>query len=178
MNSRSVQAVRLMLALWLAMLAWSAGAVIEIAPLSNAELELRYRDLIEELRCPKCQNQNLADSNSPIAADLREQVRVLLEEGKSDDEIVAFLVDRYGEFVRYKPALNANTAVLWFAPLGLVILGAAVVFFVVRAYRRTAVAAGELSEQERARLAELLGQELVGQTSSVANGEDEGVADK
>jgi cytochrome c-type biogenesis protein CcmH len=173
MTSRFLQGFRLALVVWLAMVAWSAHAVIEIAPLSTEDLEVRYRELIEELRCPKCQNQNLADSNSPIAADLREQVRVLLEEGKSDDEIVAFLVDRYGDFVRYKPALNANTAVLWFAPMALLVLGIVVVFFVVRAYRRTAVTAGELSEQERARLAELLGQ-----TSSVAKSEDGGISDK
>ena len=86
-------------------LANPVSAVIEIAPLSSEELEARYRQLIDELRCPKCQNQNLADSDSPIAADLREQIRTLLEEGRSDDEVVAYLVDRYGDFVRYKPGL-------------------------------------------------------------------------
>lgn len=173
MKSTFLQGFRLALVVWLAMVALSAHSVIEIAPLSTEDLEGRYRELIEELRCPKCQNQNLADSNSPIAADLREQVRVLLEEGRSDDEIVEFLVDRYGDFVRYKPALNATTAVLWFAPMALLLLGIVVVFVVVRAYRRTAVNAGELSEQERARLAELLGQ-----TSSVAKSEDGGISDK
>ena len=133
-----------------------AGAVIEIAPLSDAELEARYRELIDELRCPKCQNQNLADSNSPIAADLRHQVRTLLEEGKSDDEIVAYLVDRYGEFVRYKPALSGDTAVLWFAPALLAVVGLVVIALVVGASRRATVRSGALDDDEQARLAALL----------------------
>lgn len=133
-----------------------AAAVIEIAPLSSEELEGRYRVLIEELRCPKCQNQNLADSNSPIAADLREQVRVLLEKGKSDEEIVAYLVDRYGDFVRYRPAVKNNTLVLWFAPAGLGLLALVIVVLVVRTYRRPAAASTVLDAAEQQRLAELM----------------------
>ena len=133
-----------------------AWAVIEIAPLSNAQLEARYRDLIEELRCPKCQNQNLADSNSPIAADLREQVRELLEAGKNDDEIVAYLVDRYGDFVRYRPAVKSNTLVLWFMPAALVIIGVLAIVAVFRFYRRPPAVSGELSGAEKARLEALL----------------------
>jgi cytochrome c-type biogenesis protein CcmH len=132
-----------------------AWAVIEIAPLSNETLEQRYRSLLEELRCPKCQNQNLADSNSPIAADLREQVRVMLEEGKSDDETVAFLVARYGDFVRYRPAVKDNTLVLWFAPALLLLVAVFVIVLVVRAYRRP-LKSGELDADEQARLQALL----------------------
>ena len=132
-------------------------AVIEIAPLSNEELEQRYRKLIEELRCPKCQNQNLAASNAPIAADLREQVRVLLEEGKSDDEIVAYLVDRYGEFVRYRPAVQSDTLILWFGPGILLVIGLGVIYLVVRANRRATAVGGELTDPERQRLDALLG---------------------
>ncbi len=138
----------------------SALAVIEIEPLSSPELEERYRELIDVLRCPKCQNQNLADSNSPIAADLRAQVRNLLEEGKSDEEIINYLVERYGEFVRYRPAVKENTLVLWFGPVALLVAGGLVLFFVVRLYRRPRTAPdAPLSADERARLDTLLADE-------------------
>lgn len=133
-------------------------AVIEIAPLSNEALEQRYRELIEELRCPKCQNQNLADSNSPIAADLREQVRVLLEEGKTDEETIAFLVERYGDFVRYRPAVKDNTLLLWFAPAALVLVAIFAIVLVVRGYRRP-LKSGALDADEQARLQALLQQQ-------------------
>ncbi|MFA5631511.1 MAG: cytochrome c-type biogenesis protein [Porticoccaceae bacterium] len=131
-------------------------AVIEIAPLSSAELEARYRLLIEELRCPKCQNQNLSDSDSPIAADLREQIRVLLEDGKSDEEVVAYLVDRYGDFVRYRPAVQTNTLVLWFAPAAFVVLALIAVLLVVRGHQRAKNRTMALSLEEQRRLDSLL----------------------
>jgi len=148
--------LRTLLSLLLLLASVSAVAVIEIAPLSSAELEARYRELLAELRCPKCQNQNLADSDSPIAADLREQVRALLEEGKSDDEVVAYLVDRYGDFVRYRPAVQSNTLVLWFGPAVLGVLALLAIVLVVRAYRRPRSATPDLSEAERRRLQQLL----------------------
>jgi len=143
------------------MMFWLLGAahtmaVIEIAPLSTPELEARYRLLIEELRCPKCQNQNLSDSDSPIAADLREQIRVLLEEGKSDEEVVAYLVDRYGDFVRYRPAVQSNTLVLWFAPAVFVVLALIVVILVVRSHQQSKNRTVGLSKEEQRRLDSLL----------------------
>lgn len=137
----------------------SLWAVIEIAPLSSEALEARYRELIEELRCPKCQNQNLSDSDSPIAADLREQVRVLLEEGKSDEEVVAYLVHRYGDFVRYRPAVQKSTVVLWFAPALFLICALLAIFMVVKTYRKPKIEEGELSETERDRLNMLMSAE-------------------
>lgn len=148
----------------LLVVSFQALAVIEIAPLSSDELEARYRDLIEELRCPKCQNQNLADSNAPIAADLRAQVRTLLEEGKSDDEIVRYLVARYGEFVRYRPAVNDNTLVLWFAPGAILVVAVVVVLLVIRGYRRRAHVETPLSEGERHQL-----EQLVAKSDSAGN---------
>ena len=75
--------------------------------------KIRFQALSKELRCPKCQNQNLADSNSPIAADLRKELYELLQQGKADSEIVTFMVDRYGEFVLYRPQLKKQTYILW-----------------------------------------------------------------
>jgi cytochrome c-type biogenesis protein CcmH len=134
----------------------SGYAVIEIEPLSTPALEERYRDLLEELRCPKCQNQNLKDSNSPISVDLRREIRQLLEAGKSDDEVVAHLVDRYGEFVRYRPAVADNTWVLWFAPGLLLVLGLVVVVVIIRRRGSVAEENSPLNEDEQRALAALL----------------------
>lgn len=124
---------------------------------SEAERE-RYRTLTEELRCPKCQNQNIADSNAPIAMDLRKEIYRLLEEGKSDEQIVDFLVARYGDFVRYKPPVNARTVLLWFGPAALLLIGFGVLLGIVRRKRRTAdsPASQTLTQAERERLASLL----------------------
>ena len=93
---------------------------------------------IAELRCVMCQNQSLADSNAQIAHDLRREVLDLMNQGKSDAEIKRFLVDRYGEFVLYKPEVSGSTWLLWFGPLILLLAGAAVVFRLVR--KRSGVA--------------------------------------
>ncbi|GAA0813835.1 cytochrome c maturation protein CcmH [Colwellia asteriadis] len=94
--------------------------------------KIRFQALTKELRCPKCQNQNLADSNSPIAADLRNEVYELLMQGKADIEIVDFMVKRYGEFVLYRPRVSQLTYVLWFGPAVLILFGAIVVTVIVR----------------------------------------------
>jgi cytochrome c-type biogenesis protein CcmH len=107
-------------------------AVIETYEFSSAELEQRYRMLSQELRCPKCQNQNIADSNAPIARDLRAELARQLERGANDEEILAFMVERYGEFVRYRPEVNDQTLVLWIGPWLLLLLGAGIVLRSVR----------------------------------------------
>lgn len=94
--------------------------------------EIRFNALNKELRCPKCQNQNLADSNSPIAADLRREVYDMLQQGKADMEIVDFMVSRYGEFVLYRPRVSSLTYLLWYGPAGLLIVGVIVVVLVLR----------------------------------------------
>ncbi|HCN44935.1 MAG TPA: cytochrome c-type biogenesis protein CcmH [Pseudomonas sp.] len=125
----------------------------------EAERE-RYRELTKELRCPKCQNQDIADSNAPIAADLRREIFRLLGEGKSNQQIVDFMVDRYGDFVRYKPALNAKTWLLWFGPAVLLLGGIGVMAVIVRKRRVPAgTASADLSPEERERLAKLLDKE-------------------
>ena len=94
--------------------------------------ETRFHQLTAELRCVMCQNQSLADSNAQIAHDLRREVLDLMNEGKSDEEIKRFLVDRYGEFVLYRPDVAGSTWLLWFGPLLLLLIGAAVVCRIVR----------------------------------------------
>jgi cytochrome c-type biogenesis protein CcmH len=125
----------------------------------EAERE-RFRSLTAELRCPKCQNQNIADSNAPIATDLRREIFRMLEEGKSNAEIVDFLVLRYGDFVLYKPPVDTRTYLLWYGPFALLGLGA--LGLVVLVLRRRKVennpAQVALSASENQRLQTLLQQ--------------------
>ncbi len=123
----------------------------------------RFRQLTEELRCPKCQNQNIADSNAPIAMDLRREICRMFAEGKSNAEIVEFLVDRYGDFVLYNPPLSSKTLLLWYGPAGLLGLGVLTLGVIVWRRRRGAAsaAASDLSAEERERLAQLLDNQLL-----------------
>ena len=98
----------------------------------NAEQEERYKELTTELRCVVCQNQNLADSDAQLAQDLRKEILGMLKDGQSDDQITGFLVDRYGDFVLYRPAIGGNTLALWLIPGILLGFGAIAVFFTVR----------------------------------------------
>jgi cytochrome c-type biogenesis protein CcmH len=100
------------------------------------EQEARYRTLIHQLRCLVCQNQTIADSNADLAKDLREQVRSQILSGKDDAAIRAYLTDRYGDFVLYKPPLSARTVVLWAGPFALLLLALAIAVRVVRRSRR------------------------------------------
>ena len=131
-----------------------AVAVIETYEFSHPELERRYRELSQELRCPKCQNQNIADSNAPISQDLRRLLYQQLEAGATDAEILDYMVARYGEFVRYRPGFDRATAVLWLAPLILLVIAVGVVVLVVR--RRGDDQTSSLAPDEQQRLQALL----------------------
>jgi cytochrome c-type biogenesis protein CcmH len=115
-------------------------------------LEKRVRDLSHELRCLVCQNQTLADSNAPLAVDLRNQVREQLQSGKSERDVVEFLVARYGDFVLYRPPLKASTALLWAGPFILLVFG----LFLLALRMRRKAPPRELSDAERERAAKLL----------------------
>jgi cytochrome c-type biogenesis protein CcmH len=91
-------------------------------------IEARLKTLSQDLRCLVCQNTTLADSSAPLAEDLRQEIRKLMREGKSDQEVVDYLVARYGDFVRYRPPVNNETALLWFGPFLLLIIGAFVLY--------------------------------------------------
>lgn len=105
---------------------------VETFEFNDEVTKIRFQALSKELRCPKCQNQNLADSNSPIAQDLRRELYELLQLGKADSEIIDFMVNRYGEYVLYRPRVSTVTYVLWFGPAILILLGITVVIVVVR----------------------------------------------
>ena len=99
---------------------------------SSQEQEKRYNDLTMELRCLVCQNQNLADSDAPLAQDLRQEIYAMMQAGQSNDQIKTFMVERYGDFVLYRPPMQGNTLALWTIPGVLLLIGAIAVFFTVR----------------------------------------------
>lgn len=117
--------------LWMALLlamvlgAAPARAIDTDPPLSDPVRQATYNRLTHEVRCLVCQNQTIGDSTAPLAADLRKEIRQMLEEGRSEDEIKTFLLDRYGDFVLYKPQFKASTALLWLAPVLLLLAGGA-----------------------------------------------------
>lgn len=114
--------IRLACALMLLALSWTASAIDEEGPLEDPELQARYERFTNELRCLVCQNQTVADSNADLAADLRNQTRQMLLDGATDEQIVAYMTDRYGDFVLYRPPLTPKTWLLWGAP-GILLLG-------------------------------------------------------
>jgi len=154
----------LLLVIAVAMFAAPALALIETYDFSDPELEVRYQSLTQELRCPKCQNQNIADSNAPISQDLRKLLHQQLEAGESDDEILDHMVARYGEFVRYRPSFGGVSIILWLAPALLLLAAFGVLLLTLRSKSRaTTAGVASLSAEEQARLASLLNK--VGQDS-------------
>lgn len=156
--TRVLQSLALLCLIW----AGAAQATIEAYEFDDKATEERFQHLTAELRCPKCQNNNIADSNSPIASDLRGEVYRMLNEGAADDEVVDFMVTRYGEFVLYRPKVNEMTWVLWYGPIVLLGIGLLVVFLIAH-HRRRGGSAGEidhhLAPDEQARLQQLLEQD-------------------
>ena len=138
---------------------FAAGLVASPAPgmeprsFPSPELADRYRGLVEEIRCLVCQNQSIADSNADLARDLRDKVDEMLRDGRSDEEILAYMVARYGNFVRYRPPFDAATALLWCGPFALAL--AALAGLLVRV-RRRAPTGERITGEDRRRLAGLL----------------------
>ncbi|MDH3451100.1 MAG: cytochrome c-type biogenesis protein CcmH [Gammaproteobacteria bacterium] len=132
-----------------------AGAGLEAYEFTDAAEEQRFKELIAELRCLVCQNQSLLDSDASLAEDLRRETYNLMKTGRDDAQIVQYLVDRYGNFVRYRPPLDPSTYLLWFGPLVLFLLGGFWVFRTVRHQR----AAPQISEADAERAARLLDEE-------------------
>lgn len=143
-------------ALLLAACASSAAASEAQPAAADVALEKRVTALSSELRCLVCQNQTIADSNAPLAVDLRNQVREKLAEGMSEGDIIDFMVARYGEFVLYRPPVKAATLLLWFGPPLLLLIALWLFARTVRR-RRAAAAPAPLNAEEQARARALLG---------------------
>jgi cytochrome c-type biogenesis protein CcmH len=135
-------------------LAHSAWAGEAKPAAADPALEERVTALATELRCLVCQNQTLADSNAPLAVDLRNQIREKMQQGASERDILDYMVSRYGDFVLYRPPFKSTTVLLWAGPILLMIAGLATLFF--RLARRRAEPKQELSNEARARAASLL----------------------
>jgi len=127
----------------------------EEIPSDDPVIEQRLANLSKELRCLQCQNQTLADSPAGLAADLRREIRVQMKAGKSDQEIIAFLTQRYGDFILYKPRVTYTTYLLWFGPFVLLLAGLYVLFRYIK-QRGNLLVEKPLSAEERRRAEELL----------------------
>jgi len=130
--------LRALLALFIALSGVAAAQAIDPLPFKNHAQEVRFQNLTRQLRCLVCQNENLADSNADLARDLRHEVFGLMQQGKSDDEIKQYLVDRYSDFVLYDPPVKPATWLLWFGPGLFLLMGAAVVLVTIRKRTRAA----------------------------------------
>lgn len=136
----SAAIVRSLALLWLVLALTAAAGIahaqaIEPMPFADHAQELRFQHLTAQLRCPMCQNETLADSNAPIARDLRNQIFRLMQQGRSDDEIKQYLVARYSDYVLYDPPLKPGTWLLWFGPLLILVAGAGAMLAVLRKRR-------------------------------------------
>ncbi len=129
-----------------------ANAELDRYQFDNNEQAVRFEELTKELRCPKCQNQNIADSDAVVAKDLRDKVLVLVKEGKTKDEVIDYMIDRYGYFVHYDPPVTPATLVLWVLPVLIVIIGFG--FIVIR--QRKASVKQTWSSSDEALLAKLI----------------------
>lgn len=138
------------LALWIGVAIGREGAPVAEDPV----LEAKVQTLSEQLRCLVCQNQNLADSHADLAIDLKNQVRAMLKQGLSEQEVVDFMVQRYGDFVLYKPPVKATTWLLWGGPFALLAGGLGMLFFKLR--KRRNQTALSLSDEQRAVARQLL----------------------
>ena len=146
---------RLFVTLFLTLSALPALAVNPDEMLADPALEARARAISANLRCMVCQNQNIDDSNAELAKDLRVLVRERLKKGDTDAAVYDYLVSRYGEFVLLKPRVSAHTMVLWGMPVALIAIGGVSLFLFTRA-RRTRREAAMLSDEEKAKIAELM----------------------
>ncbi|HVS20624.1 MAG TPA: cytochrome c-type biogenesis protein [Pyrinomonadaceae bacterium] len=134
-----------------------AGILIakEARPAEDPKFEQRMQALTQQLRCLVCQNETLADSQADLAEDLRQQIREQMKAGKSDQEIIGFLTQRYGDFVLYKPPVKSTTYLLWFGPFVLLLAGIALLFRYIK-HRRDLIRDKPLTVEEHGRAEELL----------------------
>ena len=148
---------RLLSLLLLCLLASFAVAQVQTddRPSDDPVVEQRLAKLSKELRCLQCRNQTLAESPSDLAADLRREIRIQIRAGKSDQEIIAFLSQRYGDFILYKPRVTATTYLLWFGPFVLLLGGLALLFYYIK-QRRDSITDQPLSADDHRRAEELL----------------------
>lgn len=131
-----------------------AWASIDAYEFNTTEDEQRFRQMVAELRCPKCQNQNIADSNAGLAKDIKDRTFRMINEGKSNQEITNFMVERYGDFITYRPPMRPSTWFLWFGPFVLALFAAIIIF--LRKLRQKSPSFIDVSPEQEAKVQELL----------------------
>ena len=132
----------------------SVNAAIVVYQFDNESQQQRFNDLSDQLRCPMCLNSNLSGSDAPIAADLRAEIYEQIIDGRSNDEIIDFLTQRYGDFINYRPPLNSGTFLLWFGPLFLLMAGMFIVWRICKNSQK--LQPTELSSEEQKKLNTIL----------------------
>ncbi len=132
----------------------SANAAIEVYQFDNDSQQERFNELSGQLRCPMCLNSNLSGSDAPIAADLRAEIYEQILDGRSNDQIIEFMTERYGDFINYRPPLNSGTFLLWFAPLFLLLTGLLIVWRMGKASQL--LKPTELTDAEQQKLKDIL----------------------
>lgn len=135
-------------------LSFNAISGVEVNEFKNGADEARFKVLVNELRCLVCQNQNLADSNAELAQDLRKEVYQMIQSGQSNEEIVAFMVERYGDFVLYKPPFKAQTYILWIGPFVFLFFSVFSLFVFIK--HKRSVGHTEISDEEKRRADKLI----------------------
>jgi cytochrome c-type biogenesis protein CcmH len=148
---RAFAGARCLLALVFALLAGPALAKEAVPSAANPELEARVMAIAEELRCLVCQNETIAASHADLAVDLRKQIALKLQAGQSRQEIIDFMVARYGDFVLYRPAFNARTLLLWLGPFVLLVVAVVVLAINIRRRRAAAASTWTADNAQRAR---------------------------
>jgi len=143
-------------ALLLLLLSGTATAVVDTYQFESDSLRARYYQFVDELRCPNCQSQNLAGSNSIVAADLRREVHRLLHEGLSDQQITEHMINRYGDYILYRPQFKSETVLLWGAPVIFIVIGLVTVVLIGRRQKRAVASEGQLADDEQQELQRLL----------------------
>ncbi|MCA5932837.1 MULTISPECIES: cytochrome c-type biogenesis protein [Pectobacterium] len=138
------------------LLSFSVLASSEVLRFDNDTQEQQFRELTMQLRCPKCQNNSIADSNSMIASDMRQKVYELMQQGQTKEQVVDYMVDRYGYFVTYEPPITPFTVLLWLLPALFLVVGS---WVIIRRARRIRSAKEPMSEQDKKRLQTLLERE-------------------
>ncbi len=169
--------------LFLLLLSAPSNAVIDVYEFETDAQRAQYQSLTKILRCPKCQNQDIADSNAPIASDMRREVHRLILDGHSEQEIVDFMVERFDEFVTYKPKVSPATYALWYGPWILLVLGLVVVALIASKRRRATTNAkkaadGALNAEQKKALenyiTQMVGTQAEGEKSDAPHKEEKG----
>ncbi|MCE2571479.1 cytochrome c-type biogenesis protein [Motilimonas eburnea] len=147
--------MRIVMLIITSLLCFASQAAIQVYEFDSKEQEVLFQQLTKELRCPKCQNQNIADSNAPLAQDLRQKAYELVKQGKDRDQVVDYMAARFGNFVTYDPPMTPATIFLWLGPLFFVFGGLVVLWHKTRVVKKVD-SAPEMDTAEQAKLARIL----------------------